>query len=439
MRSPLALVIEDDQALSRAYQRVLTELGYRVDASDNVSDARLKIRSTAPGLILVDIELPDGNGLDLMNELRNSTRERFIVISGNSSQRAAIKSIRHRAVKFVSKPVSLGELKQLIGEPVSENNVAPDSESDDKARSATSRHIDSNDCWINYGNSPALVDLRTAISFSAELRKGHALIVGEPGLDKRSIAVELHKRSRRSGKIVFVDCAEPSNSALKSKLFGSASSDSQGSIAAAVGGTLVLENVNALSDELQSTLSLFLDEGIFKHPDSEKVYKAITAVVGIMSDQAGLVPLKNDLQARLSQVTLNVPSLRECTGDALAIAQWLLNKIGDGQSDNVMSKSMQSQISQAPWSNNITELRNTIQAAVDYAATSPNSSGQLELPDTLQHKYSAPLTDLVGLTLREFNKQLVVATLAHHKGDKATTATTLGISLKTLYNRLNSH
>ncbi|MFK7857439.1 MAG: sigma-54-dependent transcriptional regulator [Granulosicoccus sp.] len=443
MSRKLALVIEDDQTLSRAYQRVLVDLGYRVEISNNIADARLMIRDMAPVLILVDIELPDGNGLDLMDELRNSTRERFIVISGNSTQRAAIKSIRHRAVKFVTKPVSLSELKLLVGEAITNDSDVVDLSGITTQTTATDTP-EYEDSWINHGNSPALVELRTAISFSAELRKGHALIVGEPGLEKRSIAIELHKRSRRSGKIVFMDCANQTDKNLQREMFGLNSNQDrsamdQGCIGTAAGGTLVLDNVDKLSDEMQSVLSLFLDTGIFKQPDSEQGYKAIVAVLGIVSDQGKPDCLRTDFVARLSKVTLNVPSLRECASDIPAISNWLLATIKHKETDYFMPGSMLSQMREARWPGNISELRNAIQGAVDHATIAGSSENKLHLPKKLQQHRWEPLTEMVGLTLRDFGKQLIVATLAHHQGDKAKTAQTLGISLKTLYNRLNTH
>ena len=445
MNQQLALVIEDDRNLSRAYKRVLTGLGYNVEISNTVSEARLCIRNHAPSLILVDIELPDGNGLDLMDELRSSTRERFIVISGNTSQRAAIKSIRHRAVEFVSKPVALRELKQIIGEAVAVDSIDNTRKPIAQKHASSTLDDDTADCWINHGSSPVLVELRTAISFSAEQRKGHALIIGEPGLEKRSVATALHHRARRQGNIVFVDCDAVNEIALNDKLFGDHGNSLShkigegGSIAQAVGGTLVLDNVDTLSRELQSALSMFLDTGVFKRPGTETSFKAVVAVVGIISDQGNVGSLRTDFSARLGQVTLNVPSLRECVRDIPTIAQWLLPQSAGYRAHHAFSDSMMTQFLQMPWTHNVSEMRAAIQAAVD-AMTGPDDDAcnQLQLPQDYQHKDWNPFNDLVGLTLREFGNQLITSTLSHCQGDKAKTAKMLNISLKTLYNRLNS-
>jgi two-component system response regulator HydG len=379
-----------------------------------------------------------------MDELRNSTRERFIVISGNTSQRAAIKSIRHRAVEFVSKPVALRELKRIIGEAAAADSIDNESKSAEQDRSVSRLGDDTPDCWIKHGSSPALVELRTAISFSAEQRKGHALIVGEPGLEKRSVAIELHHRARRQGNIMFVDCKAITRKALNDELFGDDGNsygrytDEGGSIARAVGGTLVLDNVDSLSRELQSALSMFLDTGVYKRRGTEAGFKAVVAVVGIISDQGKVGSLRTDFTARLGQVTLNIPSLRECVRDIPTIAQWLLTQSTGYQPHYTFSDAMMSQLPKAPWSHNISEMRALIQASVDAMASSKDTDGQLQLPQAHQHSDWDPFNDLVGLTLRDFGDQLVAATLSDCQGDKAKTAKRLNISLKTLYNRLNS-
>lgn len=444
MNQQLALIIEDDPTLSRAYRRVLTGLGFDVKVSDTIAEARLYIRNLAPTLILVDIELPDGNGLDLMDELRSSTRERFIVISGNMSQRAAIKSIRHRAVEFVAKPVSLHALKQIIGDAVTIEPVDDSVKHSDQISVASIQDGQNSDCWINHGSSPPIVELRTAISFSAELRKGHALIVGEPGLEKRSVAMVLHHRSRRQGSIVFVDCQACAGDTLINELFGSDANDTggdsgkDGSIAKAVGGTLVLENVDKLSRELQSALSMFLDTGVFKRPGTDASLKAVVAVVGILSDKGKVDTLRTDFSARLGQVTLQIPSLRECVSDIQSIAHWLLPQSTGYQQHYTLSATMMSQLLETPWAQNIRELRAAIQSSVDAMASTTELHGQLELPPAYQCNNWNPFDDLVGLNLRDFGDQLIAATLNDCQGDKAKTAQTLNISLKTLYNRLGS-
>ncbi len=441
MNQKLALIIEDDEKLSRAYSRVLSDLGYNVEVSSTIADARLCIRNLAPSLILVDIELPDGNGLDLMDELRSSTQERFIVISGNTSQQAAIKSIRHRAIEFITKPVSLSDLKRVIGKTTAQDPVNIADRPRHQANSTAAYQSELEDSWINHGSSPRLVQLRTAISYSAELRKGHALIVGEPGVEKRSVAMALHRRSRRVGSIVFLDCGAFSTDTLSDELFGTGDNtqdSASGSIVKAVGGTLVLENVDMLSRDLQSALSMFLDSGVFKRPRREESYKAIVAVVGVVSDQGKVESLRKDFSARLGQVTLNIPNLRECTSDILTIAQWLLVQASNHGRQYKLSDNMVSHLLEAPWTENIKELRAAIQASVDAKENSNDTDDELELPLRYQRSNWNPYNELVGLTLRDFGDQLIAATLDYCQGDKTKTAQTLDISLKTLYNRLNS-
>jgi len=335
-------------------------------------------------------------------------------------------------------------LKRIIGEAFVADSIDNASKPVEENRPALRLDDDTPGCWINHGSSPALVELRTAISFSAEQRKGHALIVGEPGLEKRSVAMTLHHRARRSGNIVFVDCEACPTEALSENLFGGDSYGHSrhigegGSIARAVGGTLVLDNVDSLSRELQSALSMFLDTGVYKRRKAEASFKAVVAVVGIVSDQGKVGSLRTDFSARLGQVTLNIPSVCECVRDIPNIAQWLLPQSTGYQPHYTFSDTMMSQLLDAPWTHNISEMRELIQTSVDAKASSTDTHGRLELPQAHQYSNWDPFNDLVGLTLRDFGDQLIASTLAYYQGDKAQTAKALNISLKTLYNRLNS-
>lgn len=454
---PRAVVLEDNVELATNYQQVLMSVGYETTLAHNISDARLSIRDCSPELILIDIELPDGNGLDLMDELGASTRGRFIVISGNDTQRAAMKSIRHQAVELLIKPVSIEHLRQCLTPPVSSinmtsandcsNNVDKASASDDDNISKNSQYPG---FWIDYGSGSALKNLRIAASLSAERRRGHALICGPAGVDKLSVARAVHYRSRRLGECVVVDCASEQDDSARTRFFGSMDSGSgktnhKGYLEQAKGGTLVLQNIQYLPSSIQSALMAFLDSGQFRPVDAVSSIRLVVAVVGITdelsdNDNSPTHGLRTDFVFRLAQVRLNVPGLSECVGDIESIACFILSTlVPTGEEAVQFSKNALEKIARTQWHGNIRELR----SAIGDALTHHQHGQQLELchyPSETASGQSdgVAINRFVGSSVWDFEKQLILGTLEHHAGDRKVAAKVLGISLKTLYNRLNS-
>ena len=435
---PFSLVLEDDEALASGYQRVLESLGYEVAVCHRVIDARTLIRDRAPDLLLIDIDLPDGNGLDLMDELRNDTRGRFIVISGDTSQRAAIKSIRHRAVELLIKPVSLKVLRERLGQDVGKVN----------ALRHTDHHTEA-DCWIVHGQNHALSLVRTAISYCAERSRGHALITGESGVDKPSVARYIHQRGRRPGSCIVVDCSAEQGLTGMIRMFGQENPDTgelvhEGYIDQAAAGTLVLDYVEQLPATMQSRLLPLLDTGYFKRVDGRQGAAATLSIVGIARETGTAdvdeTALRSDFLFRLAQTTLSVPNLRQCGDDVTSIAQFLLSRASVERPDDlVFSEQAQLLIRRTPWLRNIRELQSAIERSVADTADGAEVELSNEVLGESADTTGSDIDRWIGTSVWEMERQLLHATLAHFDGDKELTSRTLGVSLKTLYNRMNAY
>ena len=463
-----ALVLEDDEHLASAYGKLLKSLGYQVRIAHRVAHARAFIRDRSPDLILVDVTLPDGNGLDLMDELRNDTRGRFVVISGDESQLAAIKSIRNRAIDHLVKPVTLEQLKAMLQVPdeVAIGPGTPRGSSSQTAASARGANNEANhtrpnpdkqaagesSCWINAGECQELNTLRLAMSVAAGRLRGHALILGQPGVEKPAVARELHKRSRRAGRLVMVDCSAEQGMAGLDRLFGTEDPSTKevllpGLIEQAAGGTLVLDYVEQLPVEAQSKLTSVLDSGYYKRMHAHSASQSNVAVVAIArksnTDDVDETSLRTEFLFRLAEITLKVPSLKQCRPSVTAIAQTLLNDIAKRERRQLeFDTSTLEYLETSEWSGNVRELRSAIARAV--ARADRGQPIHMEAPllsntdgsvDSAADRQIAPW---VGKTIAEMEQQLLLATLAHFEGDKQLTAKTLRISLKTLYNRMKA-
>ena len=449
-----AVVVEDDEALAKAYARVLESMDYDTTLAHRISDARTSIRDLSPELILLDIELPDGNGLDLMSELGSSTRGRFVVISGDDSQRAAIKSIRNRAVQILVKPVGLDQLRQCLNSVPEEGVTAEHLDLYEAGATFTRQRLgeDIAGFWIDHGNSSALRELRIVASLSAERRRGHALIKGEHGLDKCSIGQAVHYRSRRVGECVVVDCAAQTDESAIKRFFGSVDLLTQqpihrGYVEQAKGGTLILENVHCLSSNMQSALMSFLDSGHFRPVNSTQAVSVVVAVLGTTSDAPATDNggseerrMRSDFMFRLAQLTLDVPNLSQCVGDLEAIASFVLTTCSASAGEGVrFSPKALEKISRSQWPGNIRQLRAVIQESLSQHV----SGAMLELlsdqSGTSLAQRNEPIRSYIGTSTWEFERQLIMGTLDFHQGDRKAASKTLGVSLKTLYNRLNAY
>ena len=447
-----AVVLEDDEVLAKAYGRVLDSLDYDTTIVHRISDARTCIRDLSPELILLDIELPDGNGLDLMSELGASTRGRFVVISGDDSQRAAIKSIRNRAVQILVKPVSLDQLRQSLISVPEEAADHSCSSSTSATPSAQGSGEHSPGFWIDHGDSSALRELRIVASLSAERRRGHALIKGEAGLDKCSVGRAVHYRSRRVGECVVVNCASQTDEATITRFFGSVDPLTQqpvhcGYVEQARGGTLILENVHCLSKDMQSALMSFLDSGQFRPVNSTQSVSVVVAVLGTTGDTAttdnGFSTenrMRSDFMFRLAQLTLEVPNLSQCVGDLEAIAGFLLTTCTASRGQQVrFSPKALTTIARTQWPGNIRQLR----SAIEESLLKHEAGDTLEIVSDQSvaslNRHKAPIASYIGTSIWEFERQLIMSTLDFHQGDRKAASKTLGVSLKTLYNRLNAY
>lgn len=438
---PSALVLDDDQALSGLFSKVLESQGFKVSTAHRVADARRIILEKAPKLMLVDIDLPDGNGLDLMAELNNNTRGRFIVISGNTSQRAVIKSIKCDAKDVLIKPVDLAQLRQVIERTSAVGELGQEASNDSRTKELTS--------WIEIGQSPVLKQLKIMIGRAASHPTSHVLIEGESGTQKFSVAQLIHERSRRSGSLIRMNCATENDARVSERLFGLEDPETNecvhtGYLEQAAGGTLVIDDITELDLSVQSKLLSFMKTGRFRRVNGRDSIGISVATVTICQDQADNIlesgVLRSDLYFHLAQYTMKVPALRQCMDDALRFAQYhcqvLASKYGRPIS---LSANAEKLICQSQWSNNVLELTMALNAAAAALGQSESEITELDTTVKSDREETYEINQLVGTTFWELEKQLLLATLDHHAGDKRATAKMLGISLKTLYNRINAY
>ncbi len=440
-----ALVLEDDVTLANALARVVKSLGYDVAIAGTIARARRQIDEREPSIMLVDVNLPDGDGLEFMAELQETVRPNFVVVTGDSSQQVAVKCIRAKAFDMLPKPIRLEDLKRAVGRAIDAREQAEVDR--DSANADSIPRVDTS--TIGIGTSSASEDLRTMIRQAANMQKCLVVIEGETGTEKNAVAEAIHVRSKRLGRLITVNCAGEKDPSAHSRFFGvedpsTGEAKHQGYLEQAGAGTLVLDDVTELSRDLQARLLAFMDNGQFIRMGGVQPMRAKVGVVGIARSpikealEANL--LREDFYYRLAQFSVRVPRLNQRSDDKLAIAEHLLREINERNGTHkVLSDQARQAIADYAWPGNVRELKN----ALHRACIESDASQRIDLKGLEENaaadSQNQQIGEFIGKTFWQIEKELLYATLDHHNGDKEKTAKMLGISLKTLYNRLHAY
>ncbi|CAB3720427.1 Transcriptional regulatory protein ZraR [Achromobacter deleyi] len=299
------------------------------------------------------------------------------------------------------------------------------------------------------GLSPVMQKLATQLRLAAGT-DASVFIVGESGAGKEVVARAIHDASaRRDRPFVAINCGAISGSLAHAELFGHEKGSFTGAVAQnagyfeyASGGTLFLDEVTEMPPDMQVHFLRVLEAGTYQRVGGADLLRANVRIICASNrDPAASVAdgrLRQDFLHRLLVIPLRVPPLRERTGDALILAQRFLDALNRQHATHKrFSKPMLDAIAQHDWPGNVRELRNAVQRAyilsddvLDIALPRPRAAQRAEFKD-------GALNVPVGTALGNAQRDFILATLAHHGGDKRLAAETLGVSLKTLYNRLD--
>ena len=438
-----ALIVEDDPVFSAALAEVVRRAGFDVATADTIADARRAIEARPPNLVLTDLELPDGSGTSLLEDLEDRPDIDVVLLSGHATVESAIEALRRGALEYLVKPVDQERLAALLSTVHKSRSGAADAGEGPSPRGDFGRMI---------GASNAMRRVYELIRRVAPTEVT-VCILGESGTGKELVAETIHQLSRRRyGPFVPINCGAMPASLIESELFGhergsftGATQRRKGHFERASGGTLFLDEVTEMPIELQVRLLRVLETRTVTRIGGDGALpidiRVIAAANRSLESAVRQGKLREDLYYRLSVFPINLPALRDRGEDAVLLAESFLDELNRGMG---LSKSFTEgaleHVRRHPWKGNVRELKNEIHRAyilsaneVDLgrapaAAASEGGRGQAALE-------SIPL----GSSVAEVEKKLILATIEHCKGDKARAASILGISLKTLYNRLNEY
>ena len=433
------LLVDDEPDFVAAATEMLQLHGHTVESAERLESARRLLGGTAvPDVLLLDLMLPDGNGLELLEELRASPVKRVVFITGHPGIKSLIKNLSGPSVSYLTKPIGSSELLRTV-----ETDMEPASPA--STDSSGNLHFG---CLI--GESPAMQAVYEQIEKVAGT-PSPVLILGETGTGKELVAESIHRASARPGQFVAVNCGSLSRELAASELFGHEKGSFTGAVRRhpgffkrADGGTLFLDELAEMPLELQPHFLRVLETGSVLPVGSEREVPVDARTVAAtnrdpkkaIADKA----LREDLYYRLSVFPITLPPLRARIQDVpLLVDHFLSQAQTAGAQGRKFSAEDAARLRAYHWPGNVRELRHVVLRAA--IMSDPNDS-LLRLPE----RFDSPFNEsngqqglAIGRSIRDVERELIMRTLEHLNGDKRAAAETLGISLNTLYNRLNAY
>ncbi len=447
-----ALLVDDDVSFQAALAELVRAEGFSVETAASLDEARTYLREHTPDLALVDLRLPDGSGLELLREIDSQVATEIVLITGNATVDSAVEALRSGASDYLTKPVDIPRLKSVLANVVRRRELREEIE----ALRGTLRTLGHFGPLI--GASPAMQAVYDMIARVAPT-EATVLVQGESGTGKELVAQTVHQLSRRrKGPFVALNCAAVSPTLIESELFGhergsftGAARTHKGFFERAEGGTLFLDEISEMPIELQVRLLRVLETGVVARVGGESEFKVdvrVEAATNRQPEQAvAQGKLREDLLYRLSVFPIRLPALRERTGDIELLVRAFLAELNTAdEKQKGISRAALDLLRGHQWPGNVRELKNAVHRAFILA---DEEIAPEHIPLLRAHAQNGPeagapaaggMVQLkVGCPLAEAERRLILATLDEHGGNKEKTAKALGISLKTLYNKLNRY
>ncbi len=447
MRS--ALVIDDDEITRECLVELVRAEGFIARGAANLAQARAALAHDWPSVILADLVLPDGSGIAFIQELDADSRPPVVLMTGHASLDTSIDALRLGAADYLVKPVDIDRLQRILaGVPPARSAAAPSSGEvvpGAGARAAAER------CGPLIGNSAPICLVHGQIARVAPTSVP-VFIAGESGTGKELVARSIHDLSRRASRpFLAINCGAIAAQLIESEMFGhekgsftGATRQHRGYFEAANGGTLFLDEVTEMVPELQVKLLRVLETGQFMRVGSQVPQhtdvRIIAATNRVASEAVAEGKLRADLMYRLRVFPITLPALRERPRDIELLASHFLEELNrvEGQQKTFSHDTLTALVRYA-WPGNVRELRN----AVHHSFILSDNVIQC---DSLPPELGAPLSDSghyltvrVGSRLSDVERRLILATLEQCNGSKVQAAAALGVSVKTLYNRLHDY
>ncbi|WP_456413221.1 sigma-54-dependent transcriptional regulator [Thiolapillus sp.] len=438
------LIIEDDSSLSQMLTLHFEDQGMRVRAAHSCAQALEQLAARQPDLVLLDQQLPDGLGSELISRLlARSPASRIIMMTGVHDLELAIQAIQDGAADFIHKPVKTSVLQAAVDKALA---YSPAVATEQGQTTPQIREL--------IGRSDAMLEVSKQIALSAQ-SNATVLITGESGTGKEIVARLIHQYSKRSGEFVAINCAAIVDTLLESELFGhekgaftGATSAKPGRFQQAEDGTLFLDEIGELAQQLQAKLLRALQEQMVEPVGGNSAVPVNTRIIAathrdlFQAAREGL--FREDLAYRLDVIHIHLPPLRERREDIPLLVDALLARAAQKMERPVSPVDPQALdlLLRHDWPGNVRELENTLIQALVQAREGIISTDLIRFHATQETPARAPGADDdidILLTLEEVEARHIQKVLWHTGGHKGNSCRILGISRPALDRKIKKY
>lgn len=431
---PGILVVDDEQAALFGLTRYLTKAGYNVTGASCLTEGREVIVSKRFDAIILDLFLPDGNGLDWISDLRAACPDMaIIVVTGAGDIPMAVEAMRCGADNFLTKPVNMTELDVFLRKSLELSTLR-------RKNSAQLRLSKGNQCC--FGKSSAMMEVRELATLAAE-NESPVLLYGESGVGKGVLARWIYEKSaRQSAPFVEINCSSLRGELLASELFGhvkgaftSAVKDRQGLIEIADGGTLFLDEIGDMDTAVQSQFLKVIEEKSYRRLGDVRLrnsdFRLISATNKELGEEIDSGKFRRDLYFRINLFPIRIPPLRRRKEDIPELARHVLAACGAPSA--VLTDAAMKQLMDYGWPGNVRELKNVLERALLLS----RGTGRLtpgHFPGIGLKGVSPKKAVVSGLD--DIERDYVKSMVERFGGNVNMAAQELGISRATLYRKL---
>jgi DNA-binding NtrC family response regulator len=445
------LIVEDEENARKGYEALLRKWNYDVLGVGTGEDALARFLEFAPNVILADVELPGMNGLELLGHLVEEIKEiPVIIITGRGSDERIVQAIEAGAYWYIEKPLKFPVLQALL-------KRALERVQDKHQVVALTRELrDAGKLGVLVGSSGAMQEVMRQVEMAAP-STASVLITGETGSGKEMVARSIHMLSPRASRpFVAINCSAIPESLMESEIFchekgafTGAAERRIGCFELAHGGTLLLDEIGEMPPQTQAKLLRVLEDRKVRRLGSKvetPVDVRVLAATNKNPEQAVADgKLRQDLYFRLNVFHIHLPPLREHKADLAPLVEHLLADLSEKHGKKVtgVGADVMDLFKSYPWPGNVRELRNVLERSA--IASDRGTINRQHLPSDFGHAPAVTSSGLgglrfpIGTTVDDVERELIFQTLAATSQNKTRAAELLGISLKTLHNKLKEY
>jgi two-component system response regulator AtoC len=442
---PSILIVDDDADSVTALKHIIAKEGFVVAEAANLEQAREEIKKRMPDVILTDLMLPDGKGLEIFGEEPPPGNVQMILMTGFASLETSIEALRLGFKDYLTKPVNLQRLKNILSRIPRTGDLKDEI---DQLR----KELRNLGCFGKlWGTSKAMQEVYDQIAKVAP-SIASVMIIGESGTGKEAVAQTIHDLSnRRKNPFLPINCSAISPQLIESELFGhergsftGATKDHKGYFEQASGGTLFLDEVTETPIEMQAKLLRVLETGAFLPVGGNTWVQTDVRIISATNrDPMEAVregKLREDLLYRLQVFPLRLPPLRDRKGDIDILANFFLEDLCRSEKKKkTLTPDAYEKMNSHNWPGNVRELKNALHRAYIMADDEITAECLLDtFPSPAGAKSKKDREITAGMSVSEMENKLIDVTLEYCSGNKESAAEMLGISVKTLYNKLKA-